>query len=104
MKRKTALAWISILLAGCGSHLTYAEGCGSLPKGWITPRQGRGVLSLLNVISVQDAHRIEWNGKPISELTLQSYLEITRDMNPVPVTQIKLLQPPIAGQSAAYVL
>lgn len=89
MKRKAALVLMSMLLAGCDKPRTYAEGCGPLPKGWITPRQGRGVLSLLNVISVRDASLIEWNGKPISEGTLQSYLKVTSGMNPVPVTQIK---------------
>jgi hypothetical protein len=57
--------------------------------GWITPRQGRGVLSLLDVISVRDASLIEWNGKPIAEATLRSYLKLTTGINPVPVTQIK---------------
>ena len=89
MKVKGALAWASLLLASCGTHKTYAEGCGPLPKGWITPRQGRGVLSLFNVVSVRDASQIDWNGKPISEATLQNYLKIVSGMNPVPVTQIK---------------
>jgi len=46
------------------------------------------VLSLFNVISVRDDSLIEWDGKPISEATLQAYLKVTSGMNPVPVTQI----------------
>ncbi len=89
MKRRAVLALTSLLLTSCGNHRTYAEGCGPLPKGWVKPRQSRSVLSLLNVISVRDDSLIEWNGKPISEATLQTYLKVTSGMNPVPVTQIK---------------
>jgi len=89
MKPKAALAGMCLLLVSCRNHHTYAEGCGPLPRGWITPRQGRSVLSLFNVISVRDDSLIEWDGKPISEATLQAYLKVTSGMNPVPVTQIK---------------
>jgi hypothetical protein len=89
MKRRAALAWMSLLLTSCSNHRMYAEGCGPLPKGWITPREGRGVLSLLDVIAVRDASLIEWNGKAVSEPTLQTYLKQTSRLNPVPVTQIK---------------
>lgn len=91
MKLETALGWMSLLLASCSNPRTYVEGCGDLPEGWITPRQGRGVLSVLNVISVGEAGRIKWNGRPISEADLESYLKQTSEMNPVPVTQIKFV-------------
>ncbi|TMJ17135.1 MAG: hypothetical protein E6G94_02400 [Alphaproteobacteria bacterium] len=89
MKHKIVLAWMSSLLASCGNHGTYAGGCGDLPEGWITPREGRGVLSGLNVVSVSDAGQIGWNGKAVSEQTLQEYLKLSSGMNPVPVVQIK---------------
>ena len=89
MKRRAALVLMALLLTSCGNHRTYAGGCGPPPKDWITPRQGRGVLSLLNVIAVRDARLIEWNGVAVSETTLRSYLKQVSHMNPVPVTQIK---------------
>lgn len=66
MKLKAALVGMALLLAGCGNHRTYVDGCGPLPKGWITPRQGRGVLSTVSVISVRGDKVVDWNGKPIS--------------------------------------
>ncbi len=62
------------------------------------------MLSLFNVISVRDDSLIEWDGKPISEATLQAYLKVTSGMNPVPVTQIKSRQRQIARPSGAYVV
>jgi hypothetical protein len=89
MRPKVALVWTGLLLTSCGYQRTYAEGCGPSPKGWITPRQGRGVLSVLSVISVQSDGAVLWNDKPISEERLRSYLKLTSELNPVPVTQIK---------------
>ena len=88
MKLTAALVWIALLLTSCGNQRTYAEGCGPLPKGWITPREGRGVLSMLSVISVQNDGVIVWNGKSVSEPTLLNYLRLSSQLNPVPVTQI----------------
>lgn len=79
----------ALLLAGCNKQATYADGCGSPPKEWITPRQGRGVLSTLSVISVRGANAMNWNGETVSEATLERYLAEESQMNPVPVTQIK---------------
>lgn len=88
MQFRAAWAMTLILLPSCDSHRTYAEGCGALPKAWITPRQGRSVLSLLSVISVSGDDVIDWNGQRISEASLQLRLKRTGDLNPVPVTQI----------------
>ena len=79
----------ALLLAGCNNQQTYASGCGPLPSGWITPRQGRGVLSTLSVISVKGDKAINWNGKSISKTVLKRYLAQTSRLNPIPVTQIK---------------
>lgn len=79
----------ALLLAGCDNQATYAEGCGSSPNEWITPRQGQGVLSALSVISVEGEKAIDWNGKAVSEAMLERYLAETSQMNPVSVTQIK---------------
>ena len=89
MKRAAVLACLALSLASCGNERIYADGCGALPDGWIAPRHGRGELSVLNVIDVPQADRIEWNGKPISQSTLNDVLKQARSLNPLPVTHIR---------------
>ena len=60
-----------------------------MPKGWITPRHGRGVMSLLSVISVASDGTIFWNGRKVSEEQFSVYLKETTGLTPLPVTQIK---------------
>jgi len=89
MKRIAALLSLFLFVAGCGHKPTYAEGCGPLPKDWITPRQGRSVLSMVNVISVAPDGSLAFNGAKSSQPVLARFLKQTRQMNPTPVTQIK---------------
>ena len=89
MTRTGVLLAGAFVLGGCHNQATYAEGCGALPANWITPRQGRGVMSLLNVVSVYSNGTISWNRAKVSEATLTSYLKQVRTLNPLPVTQIK---------------
>lgn len=89
MKREAVFACLVFVLAGCGNQKTYAEGCAAPPEGWITPRQGRGDLSSLNVIDVPQADRIEWNGTPISQSMLDDLLKQTSSLSPLPVTHIR---------------
>lgn len=89
MTKSPVLFAVSVLLGGCHHQATYVGGCGPLPANWITPHQGRGVWSMLNVISVASNGTKSWNGRKVSEATLASYLKQTRTLNPLPVTQIK---------------
>lgn len=89
MKRTAALLAFSLLVVGCGDKGTYANGCGPLPKGWITPRQGRGVLSFFNVLSVSSDGSLLWNGKKVSKPAVAEYFRIIPKMNPTPITQVK---------------
>ncbi len=87
--RNPAILSVALFLADCDRPPTYAEGCGSLPRGWITPRHGLGALSTLNVISVSKSGAVTWNGENVSRDTLRSYLEVTKTLTPSPVTQMK---------------
>ena len=90
MKKSPFLLAAAILLAsGCHHQATYVEGCGPPPANWITPRQGRGVMSMLNVISVASNGTMSWNGVKVSEGVIGSYLKQTRALDPLPVTHIK---------------
>ena len=89
MKRVIALLSLSLLASGCGHKQNYARGCGPLPRGWITPRQGRGVLSIFNVLSVASNGSLRWNGVKVSKPAVVGYLKIIPQMNPIPITQIK---------------
>ncbi|WP_157190053.1 ExbD/TolR family protein [Novosphingobium sp. Rr 2-17] len=79
----------AILLSGCHRERTYADGCGAMPSNWITPRQGRGVLSVLSIIDVSGDGTIKWNRAKISETQFRDGLKPLARMNPLPVTQIK---------------
>lgn len=89
MTKSLILFAVAMLASGCRHQATYVEGCGSLPANWITPHQGRGVMSMLNVISVGSNGMKSWNGIKVSEAVIASYLQQTRALNPLPVTQIK---------------
>ena len=89
MRVIATIAGIILLLPSCAEQKRYAAGCGSVPEGWITPRQGRGVNSLLNIISVEGDGSIVWNGTVIPEVELPRYLKLARQLQPTPVTQIK---------------
>ena len=89
LARNATLAGLMLLAGGCGHKTTYASGCGALPAGWITPRQGRGALTMPNVASVAADGSIVWNGRPISTHELAQYLKDAAKLNPVPVTQVK---------------
>lgn len=89
MMRISILLAVSVLLSGCHHQANYIDGCGTLPANWITPRHGRGVLSVLSVISVASDGTIRWNGVKVSEALLGSYLKQLGTMNPLPVTQVK---------------
>lgn len=80
---------IGLAIAGCGPKRTYAQGCGAIPKGWITPRQGRGDMSLLSVTSVKNDGSIWWNGEKVSEAEFLTRLKASTKLAPMPVTQIK---------------
>lgn len=89
MKPHAALLSLAILVGGCSHKTTYAEGCGAPPAGWITPRQGRSVLSMIYVISVAADGSLSWNGDKVSRNELATYLKQTARLIPAPVTQIK---------------
>ena len=80
---------VAILLGGCQTRTTYAEGCGSLPTNWKTPRQGRSVTSTLDVITVSSNGTIFLNGVKVSMAKVASYLKLTAKEDPAPITQIK---------------
>ena len=89
MRRSAFILGVISLLGACRHQSTYADGCGAPPAKWITPRNGRGVMSIVSVISVASNGSISWNRSKVSETKLASYLKATAVMNPVPVTQIK---------------
>lgn len=89
MKLPIAIFGLALLVLGCENPKVYEDGCGPPPKGWITPREGRGVLSILNVVLVAANRSIVWNGVAVSEQEFERYLELSRNLQPVPVTQIK---------------
>lgn len=88
MRSTAALLGLVILISGCGHRSTYAEGCGPLPKDWITPRQGMSVLSQLSVISVASDGSVLFNGIKTTQPKLAAYLKETGEIAPTPVTQI----------------
>ncbi|MCC6940944.1 MAG: hypothetical protein IT551_04960 [Novosphingobium sp.] len=89
MKIAAMFVSLAFLLAGCGNARIYAEGCAAPPDDWMTPRQGRSALSVLNVIDVSQADRIAWNGKPIPQSTFNDLLKHTSSLIPLPVTHIR---------------
>ena len=89
MKQIAALLSLCFLAGSCSHKPTYAEGCGPLPRDWITPRQGRSVLSMLNTISVASDGSLTFNGLKSSRPVLAHYLKQAGTLNPIPVTQIK---------------
>ncbi|GGA54947.1 hypothetical protein GCM10011395_26710 [Sphingomonas psychrolutea] len=89
MKRISFFLIAMMFLGGCHHQTTYAKGCGGLSSNWITPRDGRGIMSLLSVITVRADGSLQWNGKSVSDTTLKTYLQETATLNPVPVVQIR---------------
>jgi len=89
MRVMATIAAMILFLPGCAEEKRYAAGCGPIPDGWITPRQGRGVNSLLNTVSVVGDGSIVWNETVIPEVELFHYLKLTNQLQPTPVTQIK---------------
>lgn len=89
MKRSALILGVAMLVGGCRPQTTYVGGCGALPANWITPHDGRGVMSLLSVISVTSKGSISFNEDKVSYAKLVSYLKQTAALNPAPVTQIK---------------
>ncbi|MDX5984540.1 ExbD/TolR family protein [Sphingomonas echinoides] len=89
MNKIGLLLSVMMFLGGCHHQTTYAEGCGRLPANWITPRDGRGVMSLMSVIAVRADGSLQWNGIGVSDATLKDYLKETATLNPVSVVQIK---------------
>jgi hypothetical protein len=79
-----------LLTSACDTKRTYAEGCGPLPQGWTTPRQGRGLNSFLLDISVQRDGALLFNDTKVTEAALQSYLRHASGIVPRPVTQLKV--------------
>lgn len=89
MRSTATLLGLVMLISGCDHRSTYAEGCGALPKDWITPRQGMSVLSQLSVISVASDGSVSFNGIKTTQAKLATFLKETREIAPTPVTQIK---------------
>src|SRR4051812_45593620 len=81
MKRIGAFLGLSLFVGSCGHAPTYAEGCGPPPKDWIAPRQGRGVLSALNIISVASDGSLTFNGVTSSRPVLANYLRQAGTLN-----------------------
>ena len=92
MTKNLSFLAAAILLGGCQSRTTYAEGCGSLPENWKTPRQGRSVTSTLDVITVSSNGTIFLNGGKVSMAKVASYLKLTAKQMPAPMTQINFDQ------------
>lgn len=88
MKRALLIGML-IALGGCHAQKTYSEGCGPPPETWITPRDGRSVLSILYLVTIDADSAIQWSGTPVSEAKFRRFLGIARDLNPAPVIQIK---------------
>jgi hypothetical protein len=89
IRQSAILLSIAMLIGGCARPRTYADGCGSPPAGWITPRQGRSVMSFINTAMVAPDGTLSWNGITISRPTFQTYLKQTRELNPAPMMHIK---------------
>jgi hypothetical protein len=82
MKPHAAPLSLAVLAGGCSHITTYAEGCGALPAGWITPRQGRSVLSMIYVISVAADGSLSWNGDKVSRNEHATSLKQTAGLIP----------------------
>jgi hypothetical protein len=66
----------------------YAHGCGAMPKGWVNPRHGRGVMSIGNDISVAADRSIRWNGNPVPKGELVHYLRLANKLPDAVFTKV----------------
>lgn len=89
MTKNLFLLAVATLLGGCQNRTTYAEGCGSLPANWKTPRQGRSVTSTLDVITVSPNEVIFLNGVKLSMAKVTAALNLIAKEDPAPITQVK---------------
>lgn len=90
---KHALAMIGRFLVGlvllglisCSEQSYSAETmCGGRLADWKAPDDGIGELVFLQPVTITKQGGIRWNGKEISEITLERYLRIMKDFDPRP--------------------
>lgn len=85
---KTLLLSLALALNSCGRAPIYAHGCGPLPSHWRTPKQGMSIFGIANVLSVANDQTLKWNGVPITDTTLVTYLKEVKTLFPIPATQV----------------
>jgi len=93
--RSTTFAAFLCVAMLCGSAgVAAAPSCPALaplqPRyGWRALDMGNCELCIFNRIRIGPGSRLRWNGAPIAEARLRTYLQLTRAMTPQPVTLIR---------------
>ena len=100
-RRRSMRAWtgaVAALLSAallCGSAAIAAGPvCPALARlkprnGWSSLDHNNCELCLFNRVRIGPGGRLSWNGAPIDEAKLRTYLRLTRAMTPQPVTLIR---------------
>lgn len=79
------LGSVALALTACSDQTYSAETmCGGRLANWQAPSAGIGELAFLQPVTITKHNVIHWNGKEVSEATLDHYLRLTNDMNPSP--------------------
>lgn len=58
-------------------------------NGWRARDNNNCELCMFNRVRIGPGSRLRWNGAPIDEARLQTYLRLTREMTPRPLTLIR---------------
>jgi hypothetical protein len=82
---------VALALSGC-SHETYSAEtmCGGRLANWRAPSAGIGELRALQPVTITNQNAIQWNGKEISEPTLDHYLSQIQKMDQQPQVVLRV--------------
>lgn len=72
----------TVVVLGCNERRA-PKACVPALAGWANSQTGKPVSVLANAVELE-GRNIRWNGVPISERTLATYLGMARTMNPLP--------------------
>jgi hypothetical protein len=78
------LLLIATLVPTCSEQNTYARHCAAPLSHWRLPADGINHDAITNRVRISDTGALSWNGVPVSEDTLRRYMEISRELEPLP--------------------
>lgn len=94
-RRSSLAAFLAAALLS-GSAAAAAPACPALVRlqprnGWSHLNSNNCELCLFNEVRISRSGWLRWNGRPVEEATVRLYLQRSREMNPQPVTLIRVL-------------